>query len=114
MIADLLSTRYETNEFSTQDGDKENSVQKDDVAGSNNNNRVDLLVGEYSSFLLLTQQASISVDDIALHLLALFYRSVDQALPSAMRKHGLGKRCAPVPIIACCMIIWFHICPFHT
>ena len=96
MISDLSSKRYEN---STQGGNKENSTQKDDAAGSNNNRRVDLLAGEYSSFLLLTQQSSspppsttyVSTDDIALHLLALFYRSVDQGLPSAIRKHGLGK-----------------------
>ena len=101
MISDLSSTRYETNNFSTQGGNKENSAQKEDADGSNNNRRVDLLAGEYSSFLLLTQQSSssppqstthVSTDDIALHLLALFYRSVDQGLPSAIRKHGLGKR----------------------
>ena len=100
MISDLLSKRYEMNEFSTQGGNKENSVQKDVAAGSNNNRRVDLLAGEYSSFLLLTQQSSsssppstthVSTDEIAIHLLALFYRSVDQGLPPSIRKHGLGK-----------------------
>ena len=100
MISDLSSTRYETNEFSTQGGNKENSAHKDDAAGSNNR-RVDLLAGEYSSFLLLTQQSSssssppstthVSTDEIAIHLLALFYRSVDQGLPPSIRKHGLGK-----------------------
>jgi hypothetical protein len=101
MISDLSSTRYETNEFSMRGGNKENSVQKEDADGSNNNRRVDLLAGEYSSFLLLTQQSSssssppstthVSTDEIAIHLLALFYRSVDQGLPPSIRKHGLGK-----------------------
>eukprot|EP00584_Thalassiosira_punctigera_P009071 CAMPEP_0172527548 /NCGR_PEP_ID=MMETSP1067-20121228/2202_1 /TAXON_ID=265564 ORGANISM="Thalassiosira punctigera, Strain Tpunct2005C2" /NCGR_SAMPLE_ID=MMETSP1067 /ASSEMBLY_ACC=CAM_ASM_000444 /LENGTH=1137 /DNA_ID=CAMNT_0013311301 /DNA_START=160 /DNA_END=3573 /DNA_ORIENTATION=- len=81
IISDILSTRYETNLYSTEmkGGDKEN------------NQEVDLISGHYKS-LLLTQQpppTNISADEIGLHLLALFYRSVDSRLPSAMRKHGI-------------------------
>mmetsp|Transcript_20908 Transcript_20908/g.43620 ORF Transcript_20908/g.43620 Transcript_20908/m.43620 type:complete len:229 (+) Transcript_20908:123-809(+) len=82
IISDLSSTRYETNEFSK------------DLKGFEKENKqggVDLASGHYKS-LLLTQQpppANLSADEIGLHLLALFYRSIDSRLPSAMRKHGV-------------------------
>ena len=50
-----------------------------------------LASGPYSS-LILTQQRlplDLPVDRIGLHLLALFYRSLDDRLPTAARKHGI-------------------------
>mmetsp|Transcript_15510 Transcript_15510/g.28193 ORF Transcript_15510/g.28193 Transcript_15510/m.28193 type:complete len:928 (+) Transcript_15510:131-2914(+) len=78
IISDLLSTRYEANDYS-----KENRQDGSD--------KVDLVAGHYSSFLLtqLPPPADLSADEIGLHLLALFYRSMDDRLPNSMRKHGI-------------------------
>lgn len=86
IISDLMSTRYEPNEYtedlnySLKGGDEENEQ-----------GGVDLISGHYKSFLLLERPppACISAEEIGLHLLALFYRTMDNRLPNAMRKHGL-------------------------
>lgn len=87
IISDLLSSRYEANKYSKD-------LNQGEIDGTNGeeNSNVDLIAGHYSS-LLLTQQppptTTTSADEIGLHLLALFYRSVDDRLPSAPRKHGI-------------------------
>lgn len=86
MISNLTTSRYEKNKYSED----------------NNNSRsgwsTDLAIGNYSSFLLTGKATNdplaaaptkFSPDDIALHLLALSYRSMDDELSCAKRKHAL-------------------------
>jgi len=82
IISDLTKSRYEQNQYSEGEQRKGWSI--------------DLAIGHYSELLLTGRVESsalapnkISPDDIALHLLALAYRSMDDTLDSAMRKHGL-------------------------
>ncbi|KAL7542827.1 hypothetical protein ACHAXR_012179 [Thalassiosira sp. AJA248-18] len=81
IISDLLKSRYEANEYSK---DKENRQ---------GGTEMDLAGGHYSSHLLTKQPppTDISAAQIGLHLLALFYRSVDDRLPHAVRKHGIDS-----------------------
>ena len=68
-----------------------NTYSSDDKAGFS----IDLAVGNYSDFLLSGEAtlslAKVSPDDIMRHLLALSYRSMDDELSSAMRKHGIDS-----------------------
>lgn len=68
-----------------------NTYSSDDRAGFS----IDLAVGNYSDFLLSGEAtlslAKVSPDDIMRHLLALSYRSMDDELSSAMRKHGIDS-----------------------
>lgn len=85
IMSDFLSSRYEKNEYSKE------------LKGSSKENRkdrakiIDLSTGHYSQYLLKEQPTppTLGSHDIAIHLLALFYRSVDERLPPAKRKHGL-------------------------
>ena len=85
MVSDIVSSRYETNEYCK---DKEN---RSDGA------QLDLVDGHYSTHLLIEQPpiidngGGLSAEQIGLHLLALFYRSVDERLSHAMRKHGIDS-----------------------
>jgi len=94
IILDLLNSRFESNHFTNiilEGAEKENGRQ--DVANARDGAKVDHAAGHYSSFFITRRPppADISVDDIGIHLLALFYRSVDDRLPHAMKKHGLDR-----------------------
>ena len=87
MISHLTTSRYEKNKYSDEDND--NNITNRSKGWS-----TDLAIGNYSSFLLTgkaitNDDAKFSPNDIALHLLALSYRSMDHELPCAMRKHAL-------------------------
>lgn len=89
IITDLVSSRYEANEYTKDlNNVNEENSQQDSAF------KMDLLTGHYSSLLLmqvpqLPNSTSLCYD-LTLHLVALFYRSVDMRLPPAMRIHGLN------------------------
>jgi len=78
IILDLLASQENDND--EQDQNKENS--EDQVL----TNPL-LITGYYSTYLLMVYPppSNISIDDVILHLLALFYRSVDERLTSVSR-----------------------------
>lgn len=68
--------------------EKENS---EGGAANGQKRKIDLTKGANSSFLIMQHPPppDITVEKVVLHLVALFYRSVDERLPGAMRKHSL-------------------------
>ena len=90
VITDLVSSRYELNEYTNDlnNLNNENSLQDSTF-------KMDLLTGHYSSLLLMQVAPQLPnstslCHDLTLHLVALFYRSVDERLPPAIRIHGLN------------------------
>ena len=90
VIIDLVSSRYELNEYTNDlnNVNNENSLQDSTF-------KMDLLTGHYSSLLLMQVPPQLPnstslCHDLTLHLVALFYRSVDERLPPAIRIHGLN------------------------
>ena len=83
---DLLRSRFaKKNEYTNDLNGKNVQVKVRDVTN------VDITTGSYSKFLLKkrTSPTDFSAEQIGLHLLALFYRSIDDRLPDAIRNHGL-------------------------
>ena len=78
IILDLISSQENDND--EQDQNKENSEEQVLTNPL-------LITGYYSTYLLMTHPppSNISIDDVILHLLALFYRSVDERLTSVSR-----------------------------
>jgi len=89
IITDLVSSRYEENKYTNH----LNNANKED-GQQNSAFKADLLTGHYSSLLLMQvpqlPNSTSLCHDLTLHLVALFYRSVDMRLPPAIRIHGLN------------------------
>jgi len=79
---DFMTSRHGTNEYSAALALVRGGESREDKGKV----EIDLAEGCYSSLLL---QQEISPESIGRHLLALFYRSIDNRLPPAMSKHGL-------------------------
>ena len=86
IILDLLASQENDND--EQDQNKENN--KEQVL----TNPL-LITGYYSTYLLMVHPppSNISIDDVILHLLALFYRSVDERLTSVSRLQESTRLC---------------------
>ena len=94
VVNDLQSSRYEMNVHSSSLTASERAFVRANGGCASNDGRIDHTVGFYSSHLLRNPSLnvdSLSVDDVVRHLLALFYRSIDERLPGAMRLHGLDS-----------------------
>ena len=78
IILDLIASQENDND--EQDQNKENSEEQVFTNPL-------LITGYYSTYLLMVHPppSNISIDDVILHLLALFYRSVDERLTSVSR-----------------------------
>ena len=90
VITDLVSSRYELNEYTNNLNNVNNENSQQDSTF-----KMDLLTGHHSSLLLMQVPPQLPnstslCHDLTLHLVALFYRSVDERLPPAIRIHGLN------------------------
>ena len=95
IILDLLASQENDND--EQDQNKENSEEQVITNPL-------LITGYYSTYLLMVHPPplNLSIDDIILHLLALFYRSVDERLTSVSRLQESSR-----------FILFYHVnlCP---
>jgi len=92
VVNDLQNSRYKMNVHSSRLTPSERAFIRANGGCAPNDGRIDHTVGFYSSHLLRNPSLDVeclSADDVMWHLIALFYRSIDERLPSALRLHGL-------------------------
>ena len=94
VVDDLQASRYKMNVHSSSLTASEKAFIRANDGCVSNDGRIDHTVGFYSSYLLRDPSLDVeclSVNDVMRHLVALFYRSIDERLPSAFRLHGLHE-----------------------